>query len=131
MRILIFIGSFLAVLGMAYWAYDQNFETKQARDRVRALQVEIADAREAIAIQRAEWAYLNRPERLRDLVDLNFDELQLLPMTPRHFGTIDEVPFPRPDAPAIADTIEGLSDTENAVGPAEIAAPDVGGESYP
>lgn len=129
MRILMFIGSFLAVLGMAYWAYDQNFETKQARDRVRALQVEIASAREAIAIQRAEWAYLNRPERLRDLVDLNFDELQLLPMTPRHFGTIDEVPFPLPDAPVAV--IEGLSDTENAIGPAEIPAPDVDGESYP
>ena len=131
MRILIFIGSFLAVLGMAYWAYQQNFQTMQARERVQTLQVEIASAREAIAIQRAEWAYLNRPSRLRDLVDLNFDELQLLPMTPRHFGTIDEVPFPLPDLPATADIIDGLTDTENAVGPAITSAPDIDGVSFP
>jgi len=131
MRILIFIGSFLAVLAMAYWAYQQNFQTMQARERVQTLQVEIASAREAIAIQRAEWAYLNRPSRLRDLVDLNFDELQLLPMTPRHFGTIDEVPFPLPDLPATADIIDGLTDTENAVGPAITSAPDIDGVSFP
>ncbi len=132
MRILMIIAAFLAVLGMAYWAYQQNFQTKQAQDRVRALQIEIAETREAIAIQRAEWAYLNRPERLRDLVDLNFEDLQLLPMAPYQFGRIDEVPYPQPEepaqdiAPAPSNIAGELTDAQ-----ATVAFPRIDGEDYP
>ena len=41
------------------------------------LRAEIADEREALAVLNAEWAYLNRPDRLRDLADLNGDRLGL------------------------------------------------------
>lgn len=79
------------VIGVAFWAYQQNHQTRQAQKRVDSLQREIAITRDALSIERAEWAYLNRPDRLRDLVNLNFDALELLPMTPDHFATIDEV----------------------------------------
>ncbi len=124
MRILIFLGSLLAVVGMAYWAYQQNFETQQAQKRVRTLHQEIAATREALAIQRAEWSHLNRPDRLRDLVDLNFDELQLLPMTPDSFGSIAEVPKPLPQFEVGGLTFDELTDQE-----ATVAGP--GEESFP
>ena len=124
MRILIFLGSLLAVVGMAYWAYQQNFETQQAQKRVRTLHQEIAATREALAIQRAEWSHLNRPDRLRDLVDLNFDGLQLLPMTPDSFGSIAEVPKPLPQFEVGGLTFDELTDQEATVAGA-------GEESFP
>jgi len=124
MRILIFLGSLLAVVGMAYWAYQQNFETQQAQKRVRTLHQEIAATREALAIQRAEWSHLNRPDRLRDLVDLNFDELQLLPMAPDSFGSIAEVPKPLPQFEVGGLTFDELTDQEATVAGA-------GEESFP
>ena len=124
MRILIFLGSLLAVVGMAYWAYQQNFETQQAQKRVRTLHQEIAATREALAIQRAEWSHLNRPDRLRDLVDLNFDELQLLPMPPDSFGSIAEVPKPLPQFEVGGLNFDELTDQEATVaGPGEGSFP--------
>lgn len=79
------------VVGLAYWAYTENYHTKAELDEVERLNREIGTARARLAILRAEWAYLNRPSRLRDLADLNFDRLGLLPMEPSQFGRIDEI----------------------------------------
>ncbi len=94
MRSLLYFLSVALVIGLAYWAYQQNLETQQALKRVTKLQDKIAATHEALAVQRAEWAYLNRPDRLRELAELNFGSLELLPMDPGHFGSIDEVSFP-------------------------------------
>ena len=68
----------------------------RAASEVEALQDQIAGIRESLTIQRAEWAYLNRPDRLRDLATINFDRLGLLPMQPSQFGTAEQVAFPPP-----------------------------------
>ena len=70
----------LAVMALAFWAYRENYATQEAQRDLRRMNAEIADLREALAVQRAEWAYLNRPDRLRALADLNFDRLNLLPL---------------------------------------------------
>ena len=106
MRPLLYVLSFVAVLGLGFWAYRENYTTQSALRDVATLQDEIATLHESLAIQRAEWAYLNRPDRLRDLVVLNFDRLGLMPMEPYQFGRATEVAFPPP--PSLADGVSNL-----------------------
>jgi hypothetical protein len=106
MRPLLYLTTALTVMGLAFWAYHENYATQAALREVRTLQTEISRIREALALQNAEWAYLNRPERLRDLAALNFDSLGLLPMEPEQFGTIEAVSYPRIEMPDLAGTVD-------------------------
>ncbi|MEO1536380.1 MAG: cell division protein FtsL [Pseudomonadota bacterium] len=93
MKSFFFILTACVVMALAVWAYRQNYETQATLREVKELRAEISDLRERAGVLRAEWAYLNRPERLADLADMNFDRLGLLPLRPQHFGRIDQIPF--------------------------------------
>lgn len=97
MKSVFYVVSALAVMGLAFWAYSQNYQTQAALKKVDGLQTDIAHLREQVGVLRAEWAYLNRPERLRDLAELNFDRLGLMPLSPEQFGNVDYVAYPEPE----------------------------------
>lgn len=109
-----FLSLLLAVVVVALgaWAYRENYATQAAMAEAEALETRIAEARARLAVLRAEWAYLNRPDRLNDLAVINFDRLGLLPLAPEQFGLIEEIPYPTlnglltPDA--LADAITGV-----------------------
>ena len=94
MRPVVYVVSFLALIGLGAWAYRENYATQASLRQVVALQDEIALLRENLAVQRAEWAYLNRPDRLRDLTTQNFDRLGLLPMEASQFGNASAIAYP-------------------------------------
>ena len=73
---------------------------------------DIAAAQARVAVLKAEWAYLNRPDRLRDLAELNFLTLELLPLAPEQFGMIEQVPYPRQERLIITDPIELRGEAE-------------------
>jgi hypothetical protein len=115
MRPVLFILSAMVLMSLAFWAYRENYATQRALKDVSNLNREIADLRESLSQQRAEWAYLNRPSRLRDLVALNFDSLGLLPMDPGQFSPVDQVAFPQPPAvdPELGTPIDTIGEIES------------------
>ncbi len=96
----------VAVIALAFWAYRETHLTQQAAAELRSLQREITGLREALGVQRAEWAYLNRPDRLRELALANYDRLGLMPMLPSQFGEIEQVAFPPRPARFLGPLIE-------------------------
>lgn len=114
MRTLLFLSTALFVMGLAFWAYRENYETQAAIRRTEALQQEIGELRRALAMQRAEWAYLKRPDNLRELADINFDPLGLFPLRPEQFGLIDQVPYPQDETLiSFSDTVEVSASLED------------------
>lgn len=116
MRVLIGLVLGAMVLGLAFWAYRENYNTRAAQSDLRKLQREIGALQEELGMLRAEWAYLNRPERLRVLVGLNFDRLGLMPMTPDHFGALDQVAYPPPE-PVLSSVDDGRAADSDEVWP--------------
>ena len=110
MRSIFFMISGLMVMGLAYWAYHENYETQASLSDVRRLHQQMGAAHERLNVLQAEWAYLNRPDRLRDLAELNFDRLQLLPLIPDSFGRIEQVAYPTTLLFDISNSIEVSSD---------------------
>ncbi len=124
MRSFFFALAAFAIIGLAYWAYTENYATQDATKRVERLQRNIGQARAQLNVLRAEWAYLNRPDRLRELVDLNYDALQLMPLSPEHFGTIKMVSAPRFDAIDLSEPVDlmaEINDLASAQQPVEVA----------
>ena len=104
MKQLGYLLAIIAVMGMAFWAYRENYTTQTRVGEASRIRAEIADLREKLGLLRAEWAWLNRPERLRELVDLNFERLLLVPLSPDQFIAVPQIAPPDPaDAPRAHD----------------------------
>lgn len=110
MRSILYILSGFMVIGLGYWAYHENYDTQASMREVRTLHRQIGVSHERLNILQAEWAYLNRPDRLRDLAELNFDRLGLLPLMPDGFGRIEQIEYPTVIVFDIANSIEVSSD---------------------
>lgn len=55
------------VVSFAYVIYELKHETRALDERAAELRQSIRSEREAVAVLRAEWSHLNRPERIEKL----------------------------------------------------------------
>ncbi|MFK7838056.1 MAG: cell division protein FtsL [Sulfitobacter sp.] len=119
MRAILYILTSLAVIGLAFWAYRENYATQQALSEADSLHKNIRDAHARLAVLKAEWAYQNRPDRLRDLAEINFERLGLLPLHPDQFGAVDQVAYPPAPLPPITNPVDVSSAAANDAAPQE------------
>lgn len=127
MKLLLRLSAIVMVVVCATWAYRVNYATQEAMNRVADLESAIAAEREALAVLDAEWAYLNRPDRLRALVAANAATLGLVELTPAHFGEVAMVayppePEPETEGPAAVADADAAPDADGAAKPATVAA---------
>jgi hypothetical protein len=106
MKIVLNLSGLVLVAVCATWAYRVNYSTQEAQNRLADLRGEIASAREALSVLKAEWAYLNRPDRLRALVVAHADVLNLIDLQPENFGEAAMIAFP-PDPIELVDAAAG------------------------
>lgn len=99
MKSVLYLLTTLAVMGLAFWAYRENYRTQSAINEMSDVQRQIGRLREDLGVLRAEWAYLNRPDRLRDLVNMNFGKLKLVPFSADQFVDVGQIAFPPPRTP--------------------------------
>ena len=123
------------VLAAAY-VYRIKFDSTLQAERLAKLRGELRHERDDIAALRAEWGQLDNPERIQALANRY---LQLKPIAPTQFDTLDRLPD-RPPQSATADgkdpiagMIENLAEpaatgTTGSI-PAATTAPDSSGRA--
>ena len=85
LRFLLFGTLIGSTFAMGLWAYKINYDSRAAAQRVKELEKSILSANKQFKILNAEWAHLNRPDRLRKLAEYYFFELRLTPINPDDF----------------------------------------------
>ncbi|WP_321185972.1 cell division protein FtsL [Pseudooceanicola sediminis] len=126
MKSLLYVLSAMAVIGLAFWAYRENYQTQAAIDQAERLQNRIMASRARLSMLRAEWAYLNRPDRLRELAEMNFTNLKLQPIDPAQFGKVTQVRYPDPVLPLVFNEpvdVSTMNRPTDPQAPAAVAAP--------
>ena len=103
--LMLFLGAIM-VMGLGFWSYQENYKTRDEISAVRKLHREIGAAHERVGMLQAEWAFQNRPDRMRDLAELNFERLGLLPLMPSAFGEVNQVIYPLPEILPITNPVD-------------------------
>ena len=84
MRIALLTSLFIFCVISAIWAYQMNYETRAKKKQILEVTKKINFTLNRIELLRAEWAFLNSPERLSRLVDENFLNLNLIPISKKN-----------------------------------------------
>ena len=67
------IAACAALIGSAVYAYSIKYQTLYRSDQIAKLTRQIQQEKDAIGMQKAEWAHLVRPDRLEPLADKYLD----------------------------------------------------------
>ena len=68
------IVAILALVGSAVYAYSIKYQTSYRAEQIVKDQASRSrQERDAIAVLRAEWSYMTRPERIQQLADRYLD----------------------------------------------------------
>jgi len=108
LHIVVLVGLVLAAADV----YKIKYESTLEAEKVAQLRAAVRREQDEIAKLRAEWARLDRPDRIQDLAQRH---LPLKPIEATQYDKLDRLPERPPDivSPGTADPIGALVDTIN------------------
>jgi len=94
-----------ALILAASAVYKIKFDSTLQAEKVAKLRGELRRERNAIGALRAEWAKLDRPDRIEGLAERH---LHLQQVKPTQFGDFDQLPMRPPPVPPSEDAIGAM-----------------------
>lgn len=108
----------LCLVGSAGYAYSIKYDTLYYAEEIVKVRAKIRRERDAIAVAKAEWALLTRPDRLQRIVDQHLD---LQPLSMNQLGRMADLPVRPPRTDAIGSKLDMLLSSLGTDGPAKPA----------
>ena len=99
------IAAISALIASAGYAYSIKYETLYQAEQVAKMKAKVQRERDAIAVLKAEWQHLNRPDRLQVAVEHHLD---LQPMSIRQLARLSDLPNRPPREDSIGLKLEAL-----------------------
>lgn len=93
--------------------FHMKYEVQRLEEELQRVHSQIRHEREAIRVLKAEWSYLNRPNRIADLAQRH---LQFRPLVPGQMAHLEDLP-PR----AIVDAVREMAKQDASPSPARLA----------
>jgi hypothetical protein len=125
MRKVLHSVAIVALVGSALYAYRTKYDTIYLSEQVAKLKTRIGREREAIAVLRAEWQFVSRPDRIQALADRNLD---LQPAAVTQIVRWQDVPVRPAPVDSIGQKLEALGLAEPTNTPSRAPS---GGSSTP
>jgi len=99
------VAVILTLIGSAMYAYTIKYQTSYRAEQIAKTKLEIKSEQDAIAVLRAEWSFLTRPERVQQLSDRYLD---LRPLPINRLVTARALPERAPQGDSIGAKIDTL-----------------------
>jgi len=111
---------FAAVACIGFGVFRAKHEVQELQEQYARVGRQIVAERDAIHVLRAEWSYLNQPQRLADMASRHLD---LRPMATAQLGRLDALPT-KPGASALPMIAEIPLSGTSTVAAAPSSGPD-------
>lgn len=102
---LLHIVAISALIASAGYAYSIKYETLFQAEQVAKAKAKVQRERDAIAVLRAEWQHLNRPDRLQAAVERHLD---LQATSVQQLARLSDLPNRPPREDGIGRKLEAL-----------------------
>lgn len=83
----------VAMLCAAAYTYSAKHTTRRLQKELAAVESQISEQKDTMALLRAEWGLLTQPAKLQVLIDQFGDELNLMTLDPGQIVTIEDIPM--------------------------------------
>lgn len=103
---LLHVAAIGSLIGSAMWAYSIKYETILHGEELARLEAAISREQDMIAVLRAEWAHLNRPDRVQALADAYLPDI--VPIGPERLARFSDLRDRPPAEDAIGAKLQAL-----------------------